>query len=58
VSAPNYAAEFGFSGDERGFMTGGKTLLGYAAPYNLTGDKKCVDGECELFITPVGVSWK
>ncbi len=58
VLAPYRASEPGFSGDERGFMTGGKTLLGISAPYDLTGPLACVDGQCELFVLPVAVSWK
>ena len=58
IAMPDYAAEWGMSGDERGFLHGGTTLLGFAAPYNLMGPKKCVDGECELFVTPLSVTWK
>ncbi len=58
VAAPNWSAEFGFSGDDRGFMTGGKILLGFAAPYDLKGDLKCVDAKCELFVMPVDVTWR
>lgn len=58
VQIPDYSAEFGVSGDERGYLHGGKILFGFAAPYNLMGNTACVGGQCELFVSPLDVTWK